>query len=116
MPVRMEAARCRPSRGWARAMRLMAWRRRRLTALRARSIGSGGPAGSAGETVGGGQLRHQRVELLTGRGTGFSAALFLGLLDLLFQLGDPALVVNAGGLVDDRLAPALDREPGLGRL
>lgn len=76
----------------------------------------GRPAGSTGETVGGGQLRDQRVELLTGRGTGFSAALFLGLLDLLFQLGDPALVVNAGGLVDDRLAPAFGREPGLGRL
>src|SRR5215207_2528172 len=78
--------------------------------------GVGRPAGSTGETVGGGQLRDQRVEFLTGRGTGFSAALFLGLLDLLFQLGDPALIVNAGGLVDDRLAPALDREPSLGRL
>jgi hypothetical protein len=46
----------------------------------------------------------------------FSVAPFLGLLELHFQLGDPALVVRAGGLVDDRLAPALDREPSLGHL
>ena len=78
--------------------------------------GVGRPAGPAGEAVGGGQLGDQGVELLTGGGTRFCVAPFLGLLDLLFQLGDSALVVGAGGLVDDRLAPALDREPGLGRL
>jgi hypothetical protein len=78
--------------------------------------GVGRPAGPTGEAVGGGQLRDQRVELLTGRGTRFSAAPFLGLLELLLQLGDPALVVRAGGPVDDRLAPAFDRETGLGRL
>jgi hypothetical protein len=60
--------------------------------------------GSTGEAVGGGQLLDQRVELLTGRGIGFCVASFLGLVELLFQLGDPALVVRAGGLVDDRLA------------
>ena len=56
--------------------------------------GVGRPAGPTGETVGGGQLRDQRVALLTGCGTRFSVALFLGLLDLLFQLGDPVLVVK----------------------
>ena len=75
----------------------------------------GRPARSAGEAVGGGQRGDQRVELLTSGGSCFSVAPFLGLLELLFQLGDPAPVVGAGCLVDDRLAPALDREPGLGR-
>ena len=77
--------------------------------------GVGRAAGSTAEAVGGGQLLDQGVELLTGRGAGCSVALFLGLFELLFQLGDAALVVRAGGLVDDRLAPASDREPGLGR-
>ena len=54
----------------------------------------GRPAGSTGEAVGGGQLLDQRVELLTGRGIGFCVASFLGLVELLFQLGDPALVVR----------------------
>ena len=75
----------------------------------------GRPAGSTGETVGGAELRDQRVALLTGRGIGFCVAPFLGLLDLRFQLGDPALVVSPGGLVDGRVALAFGGEPGLGR-
>jgi hypothetical protein len=78
--------------------------------------GVGRPAGSTGEAVGGGQLGGERLELLTGRRTRFSLAPFLGLLELLFQLADPALVVSAGGLVDDRLTRAFGREPSLGRL
>lgn len=78
--------------------------------------GVGRPAGSTGEAIGGREFRDQRVELLAGRGIGFCVAPFVGLLELRFQLGDPALVVSAGGLVDDRLAPALGREAGLGRL
>jgi len=78
--------------------------------------GVGRSAGPTGEAVGGGQRSDQSVELLTGCGTGFSAAPFLGLLELLFQVADPTLVVSAGGLVDDRLSPAFGREPSLGRL
>ena len=73
-------------------------------------------AGATAEAVRGGQLGDERVELLVGHRRRFTVAAFVRLVDLGFELGDSALVLGQGRLVDHRLAPALNWRVQPGRL
>src|SRR5918995_7208365 len=71
-------------------------------------------AGATAQAVGGGELGDERVELLLGHRRRFPVAAFVRLVDVGFEFGDSALVLGQGRLVDHWLAPALNRESGLG--
>src|SRR5581483_5645632 len=64
----------------------------------------------AAEAEGGGQLALDRRDLLLQPARPTSVGEFLGLRQLLAELGQPGAISRAGGRVEDRVAPAGARD------